>query len=138
MFEKILVAVDESEHARPVLEAAAAFATSLQAEVRVLHVLESAFVGRAGMVSYESSDAAHHAVTEAIAALDARGIKASGVVRSALHGRLALEINEESTEYGAGMVIMGSRGLTDLEGIFIGSTSHRLLHVSKIPVLVVP
>jgi nucleotide-binding universal stress UspA family protein len=138
MFEKILVAVDQSPHAQPVLETAAKFAKGMGAEVRVIHVLETGFVGRAGAVNLESSDEAHKVVNDAISLLESNGLKVSGAVRAGLHGQLAVEITEEGIEFGAGLVIIGSRGLSDLEGIFVGSTSHRLIHMSKIPVLVVP
>lgn len=35
------------------------------------------------------------------------------------------------------MIIMGSRGLSDLEGLLIGSVTHKVLHIAKCPVLVV-
>ncbi len=35
------------------------------------------------------------------------------------------------------MIIMGSRGLTNLEGLIIGSTTHRVLHMASCSVLVV-
>jgi len=138
MFQKILVAVDESTYAKPVLETAVKMAKAFGAEVRVVHVLETGFVGRAGVVNLESSDEAHKVVGDAVAFFDENGVQASASVRSAMHGRLALEINEESISFGAGLVVVGSRGLTDFEGVFVGSTSHRLIHTSKVPVLVVP
>ena len=138
MFEKILVAVDESSHAKSVLDAATKLAKALGSEVRVVHVLETGFVGRAGALNLESSDEAHKTVDDAVAQLGASGLKVSGVVRAGMHGRLAAEINEEGIEFGAGLMIIGTRGLSEFEGVFVGSTSHRLMHVSSVPVLVVP
>lgn len=138
MFEKILVALDESVHAKTALETTIAMAKGFGAEVRVVHVLETGFVGRAGSVNLESADEAHRVVNDALATLESASIKASGTVRAGMHGRLAVEINLECIESGASAMVVGTRGLSEFEGIFVGSTSHRLLHLSRVPVIVVP
>jgi nucleotide-binding universal stress UspA family protein len=35
------------------------------------------------------------------------------------------------------MIVMGSHGTTDLEGILLGSTTHKVLHLGNLPVFVV-
>jgi len=35
------------------------------------------------------------------------------------------------------LIIMGSRGFTDLKGLFVGSVTHRVLHGAEGPVLVI-
>jgi nucleotide-binding universal stress UspA family protein len=37
----------------------------------------------------------------------------------------------------ADMIVIGSRGKTDLEGLLLGSITHQVLHVATVPVLVV-
>ena len=54
-----------------------------------------------------------------------------------LHGQAARILLDIATEEDAGLVIMGSRGLGDLAGMLLGSTTHKLLHLTQIPVLVV-
>jgi nucleotide-binding universal stress UspA family protein len=138
MFEKILVAIDESEHADQVLATAAEFAATFGAELRVVHVMETVFVGKVGLINLESSDVAHTIVTGAVAWFTTKGLTATGEVRAALHGRLAREIDQKARDFGAQLIVVGSRGLTNLEGLLLGSTTHRLMHVTKLPVLVVP
>ena len=65
------------------------------------------------------------------------GISATSEVRISLPGRVAVEIVEESKAWGADAIVIGSRGLTNLAGIILGSTTHKLLHLSSLPVVVV-
>jgi len=76
-------------------------------------------------------------VNDAVAELESRGVKATGNLRAAQHGRVAVEICDEAREVGATAIVSGSRGLTDLEGFIVGSTTHKLLHLSHLAVLVV-
>lgn len=137
MFDKLVVALDASEHAAPVLAAAGELASRFDAAVRVVHVLEMGFAGRAGQVRLEGEAEAHKVVDEAVAALEARGVTATGTVRAAQHGRVASEICDEARAWAADGIVAGSRGLTDLEGVLVGSTTHKLLHLTHLPVLVV-
>ena len=70
MFEKLLVAVDESEYKERVIAAANELATKFGSEIRVLHVLELGFVGRAGSVPLESHDDVHKLVNDTVAQLE--------------------------------------------------------------------
>ncbi|MGA3352933.1 MAG: universal stress protein [Acidimicrobiales bacterium] len=137
MFEKLLVAIDESEYKERVLAAATELAAKFGSEIRVLHVLELGFVGRAGSVPLESHDEVQKLVDDAVAELETSGIKTTGKVRAAQHGKVAVEICDEAREAKATAVVTGSRGLTDIEGLIVGSTTHKLLHLSHLPVLVV-
>lgn len=53
-------------------------------------------------------------------------------------GDPAERILELARQVHAGMLVVGSRGLGNLEGLLLGSVSYKLLHLSRIPVLVVP
>ncbi len=48
------------------------------------------------------------------------------------------QIAEVAAGEGADMVVMGSRGMSQIEGLLLGSVTNRVLHLSKKPVLVVP
>jgi nucleotide-binding universal stress UspA family protein len=50
---------------------------------------------------------------------------------------VASQILEEGDEWGASVMVLASRGLSDLAGLVIGSTTHKVLHLGHFPVLVV-
>ena len=136
MFESILIALDGSEHDRKALEATKELAKLSEATVRVVHVREGDFVVRLGFVAREEHDEASKLVDAAVAELVAGGVKATGTLRSSLPNLVALEILEEAEESGASVIVMGTRGVSDLKGLLVGSTTHKVLHLGRLPVLV--
>jgi nucleotide-binding universal stress UspA family protein len=137
MFETILLALDNSEHAKEALETTKSLAKLSGGQVRVLHVREFGFAGRAGQVDLEDKTEAHQIVDQAVADLKAVGVEATGIVRGALHGHAAGEILDEAASAGATTIVMGSRGRSELKGLVMGSTTHKVLHLGTFPVLVV-
>lgn len=137
MFERILVAVDGSPHTTKTRDGAAALALISGAPVRVLHVREAPFVGRAGEVSDETSSEAHHVVDVVVGTLAETGIDVSGTVRGARGGLAAAEILAEAEEWGATVIVIGSTGAGALPRILLGSTAQKVLHLSELPVLVI-
>ena len=136
MFETILVAIDHSDHSQHALSAAKDLAKATGGAARVVHIREMS-IGKPGPVPKEDTDEANALVDEAVKALTAEGIKATSVVRDSHTGRVAPVLLEEAAELGADVIVMGSRGRTDLEGLVMGSTTHKVLHLGTLPVLVV-
>ncbi len=136
MFESILTAVDGSEHDKKALAATKELAKLTEGTVRVVHVREGEFVGRAGFMAPEAHAEAVALLDHSVADLVDAGVKATGVVRSSLANLVALEILDEAEECGASVIVMGSRGMSDLKGLLVGSTTHKVLHLGKLPVLV--
>jgi nucleotide-binding universal stress UspA family protein len=90
-----------------------------------------------GLVPTESGAEAEGAVTSAVDSLTQAGIRAYGVVRDTIFGHAAREIIEDAREHDAGVIVMGSRGRSDLAGLVLGSTAHKVIHLADRPVLVV-
>jgi len=138
MYEKILVAVDHSEISGRALEAARDLASLSQGEVWILHLREREMMAKTGLLtSLESADEAGAAVTAAVETFTQAGIKAHGVVRDTLFGYAAREIVADAKEHDAGVIVMGSRGRGDLAGLMLGSTAHKVIHLTDRPVLIV-
>ena len=66
------------------------------------------------------------------------GVNAQGEVEPAAGDRPARAILRVADRFGADLIVMGSRGLSDLAGLLIESVTHDVLHNATIPVLVVP
>jgi len=52
-------------------------------------------------------------------------------------GYAAREIVQDAKELDVDVIVMGSRGRGDLAGLVLGSTAHKVIHLTDRPVLVV-
>jgi nucleotide-binding universal stress UspA family protein len=136
MFERILLAANGSPSSRKAVEVAADIGQKYGAEVVVLHVREQQ-ITPVGAYEVEQLDAATDFVDEIVRALKDMGVSARGEVQAAPTGRVPHVILELAKELDAGLIVMGSRGLSEWEGLFLASVSHRVLHLAECPVFVV-
>jgi nucleotide-binding universal stress UspA family protein len=138
MYDRILVAVDHSEISDRAVVAARDLAVLSKGEVWVLHLREREMGAKTGMlVIDETTDDANAAVAAAVDVLAQAGVKAHGEVRNTIFGYAAREIINDADEVNADVIVMGSRGRGDLAGLLLGSTAHKVIHLSDRPVLVV-
>jgi nucleotide-binding universal stress UspA family protein len=136
MLEKILLAVDMSDHARKAVPAAVELARAGGGTVHVLHVREL-FYPMPPRVVGDSPEEAQRLVDAVVDELKQAGVAADGVVRSITGGSPAGAILEQARDVDAGMVVLGSRGLSELGGLLLGSVAHKVIQLSSCPVLVV-
>ncbi len=137
MYERLLVAVDQSDAAEQVIHAARELALLSAGEVWLLHVREKEVMPRAGFFEIESEQEALSVVERAAQELNDASIKTHYEVRKAIYGYAAGQIVTAAQDCDAGVIVMGSRGRTDLAGLVLGSTAHKVIHLSDRPVLVV-
>jgi len=137
MYERLLVPIDHSESSERALAAAKDLATLSKGEVWVMHLREREVMPRTGLVPTESDNEAVSGVEAAVKGLTDAGITAHGVVDDAVFGHAARYIVEAADEHDVGVIVMGSRGRSDLAGLVLGSTAHKVIHLTHRPVLVV-
>jgi len=137
MYERLLVAVDHSDISPRVLAAARDLASLSKGKVWVLHLREREVIAQLGDVPSESDRDAQQSVIDGVDMLKQAGIDAEGEVRNTTFGHAAREILADAKEHDAGVIIMGSRGRGDLAGAVLGSTAHKVIHLTDRPVLVV-
>jgi nucleotide-binding universal stress UspA family protein len=138
VYDKILVAVDHSEMSDRAVTAARDLATLSKGEVWVLHLREREVAVKTGALPPdETTEEAKAEVAEAVEVLTQGGVTALGEVRNTIFGYAAREIVSYAQEIGADVIVMGSRGRGDMAGLLLGSTAHKVIHLSDRPVLVV-
>jgi nucleotide-binding universal stress UspA family protein len=138
VYDKILVAVDHSEMSDRAVMAARDLATLSKGEVWVLHLREREVAVKTGALPPdETTEEAKAEVAEAVEVLTHGGVTAHGEVSNTIFGYAAREIVTYAKEIGADVIVMGSRGRGDIAGLLLGSTAHKVIHLSDRPVLVV-
>lgn len=154
MVRKILTPVDGSENANTALEVAADLAAGLDAELKVLHVglrqagSREALLERAersfekaeredGWTSDHKNWPRHLQVLEHMGRMILDDAEAAAKERGAGKVETVLDWGEEGERIlhhakhpYTDMIVMGSRGAGPLQGLFMGSVSHKVFHLA--------
>ncbi len=138
MNKTILLAVDAARHVQAAADMTRELSKDSGDQVVVLHVHEFA-VGRFGRIRVDCADGeGEQLVTGIVNDLRSAGISADGYIREAEFGHISRRILEIADDLDARIIVLGARGRHDLPHLPLGSVSHRLLHGSHRPVLIVP
>ena len=122
MFKHILVAIDGSSYSREALPTALEMAKKFDSEILVLHVSEHDR-GRAVVYTLESPAAATRMVANAVKQLQDAGLTAKGQLVDVAAGHVAKAIVETGKAKSIDLIVMGSRGLSDVQGMMLGSVT---------------
>jgi nucleotide-binding universal stress UspA family protein len=136
MYDKILVAVDHSEASDRALLAARDLALLSKGEVWILHLREREIITKTSVVmTDETEPEATSMIEAAVDKLTEVGVKAQ--VGHTIFGYAARSIVDDAIEHDVDVIVMGSRGRGDLAGLVLGSTAHKVIHLTDRPVLIV-
>jgi nucleotide-binding universal stress UspA family protein len=134
MFKTIALAVDGSDHAHRGVPIAAELAKLGGGKVIVLHAREHDRAG--GQVwELETQEEAEAVVKRTLDEVKRIGASGEGKVIRTLHGTVAQALIDSAREEKADTIVVGSRGLTDLAGLVLGSVAHKVIHLSDKPVV---
>ncbi|MFI5282941.1 MAG: universal stress protein [Candidatus Dormibacterales bacterium] len=136
-YERIVLATDGSAQAAAAVGVTRSFAHSSGARVRVVHVWNLEVHHRHGVWDVETRAEANRLIDETVYELRAGGIDADGEIVRAEKGLLASAVAGAARQFGADLVVVGSRGLSEWQSMIKHSTSHELLGKLDCPVLVV-
>jgi nucleotide-binding universal stress UspA family protein len=135
MFKTIVLAVDGSAHSHRAVPVAAELAKLAAGKVVVLHVREHDR-SRGQVWELETEAEAKKVVTHAESQLKKAGVTAEGDVIRTAHGKVAEALVDSAKEHKADTIVMGSRGLSDIQGLVIGSVTHKVIHLSDKTVVI--
>jgi len=139
----ILVPTDFSDDARAAATTAVDLAERFDARVLLVHAYHVEIPIASPMVGAytlppgfydELSVQATREVQEAAKALADRGVDVTGIAVSQLP---APAILAEAERHGADLIVMGTRGLTGLKHVALGSVAERVVRTAPCPVLTV-
>ena len=140
---KILVPVDFSEHSQRALDEAVGLAKKFGAELTVLHCYELPMPGfdrhPYATVAPESYVEAVRKAAEETTRRWSERARAEGlsVEEQVKAGFPASEIADLAQDIGADLIVMGTRGLSGLEHVLLGSVAERTIRIAPCPVLTV-
>lgn len=135
---KIVVGVEDSKCSEIAARKAARLAGLLDADLEVVHVAHVpgavlAAMGGVATLTSDFTEAQREAVWERI---DSVVGSAQSVKRVELEGYPPDTLVEYAEETDADLIVVGSRGRGDLASLFLGSTSHRVVHHATCDVLI--
>ena len=140
---RILLATDGSEEAELAATRAVDIAEKTDSELHVVHVgvVPSFLVSYPGILGYERRlyDQIVEESRQRLRELS-WGVKLAGGTVAGTHlrmGQVTLEIVALAEELGAGLIVMGSRGLGGVRRALMGSVSDSVVRHAHCPVLVV-
>jgi nucleotide-binding universal stress UspA family protein len=141
---KILLAVDGSESAthatQKLIESAGWFKEPLEIELVTVHLPLPQVGGFAGsvvshdMVEKYYNEGGGKALAPARKLLDAAGIR---YVSNILVGEIAQSLVGHAEKTGCKMLFMGTRGMSALSNLMVGSVATKVLHLCTVPVVLV-
>lgn len=138
---KLLIPVDGSDASRRAIDAAVRLARETEVDAVLLHVRDGpSYHGELTPSEYERIAAAQRRRQEAVLEAALAGARQAGLasVRTqAEMGTPASDIARIAGELGVDMIVMGTRGMTSLGGLVVGSVAQRVVHLATVPVVLV-
>jgi nucleotide-binding universal stress UspA family protein len=140
MVSKILVAVDGSENSERAFNTAIEIARKFEAQLLIVNVLEdfgnAAKVWKKHDLVVRELEKEHDVLLRKYQEVAAKTLS-TAVETIRAEGNAAEQILKIARRKRAGMIVIGSRGLSTAKEFFLGSVSHKIIHHSAKPVLVV-
>jgi nucleotide-binding universal stress UspA family protein len=150
--KKVLIAIDYFSTAQKVAELGHALGNAMDAQIVLLHVIENPayyassvydpIMGFGGFMNLDFSQPDILKLlkneSEAFLQRTKEHLGSTNITTLVKEGKIATEILETAIKIDADMIVMGTHSKNWFEHILLGSEAQKVLHQSKIPVLIIP
>ena len=145
MISTILIAVDGSKHSMKGIDIGSQIAAGIDAKLILLHVVKEEKIPEA-MREFAKAEhlelmdidirkrGAQHMLAKAVDKVRANGVNEVDI--EVEEGPIARMIVRRAEQNNVDLIVVGSRGMGDIEGLLRGGVSHRVELLAKCPVLV--
>ena len=138
MFAKILVAVDDSETSKKAFDQSVFLAQKCSSKLYVIHVVLDWEYGGDSAATFELIDEIRANGRELLERCKTLALKSNVQVETLLEqGDYAQEIIEVAKRNDCDLIIMGSRGMSPIKELLLGSVSLKVMHHASCPVMIV-
>ncbi len=138
LFSKILVPVDGSKDSLLAKHKAVELASVMGAKIFLLHAVGAVPELIGGISREQLISGLTHEARKLLApyrdTLDDKGVEYSEIIEAADPADAVLNVARREQ---CDLIVIGSRGRSDLSSLVLGSVTHRVLHLSPVPVLMV-
>lgn len=143
MYKRILVALDGSETSTRALTAALQLARQVGGRVRLVHVVELAYLG--GFDPYGASSAellkvirenGAKVLSDGMAIAGSAGVEAESVLFDNFGERLADVMADEARRWDSDLIVVGTHGRRGMGRVLMGSGAEQIIRLAPVPVLV--
>ena len=133
LFEKILVPVDGSEHSQRALEIAVKIAKKFEGKITLIHVCSVRIEPEEFFIFEAFRKAGVNILADGEGRVEAEGIQVEKLLKK---GHTVQEILKTAREDEFNLIVMGTRGVSKIRKILLGSVSDGVIRNSPCPVLV--
>ncbi|MEX0764151.1 MAG: universal stress protein [Nitrosopumilaceae archaeon] len=138
MFSSILVAVDGSESSKKAFDESVFLAQKCNSKLYVVHVVLDWEYGGDSAATFELIEELRTKGMELLERCKNQAIKNNVQVETLLEqGDYAHEIIEVAKRKNCELIIMGSRGMSPIKELMLGSVSLKVMHHASCPVMVI-